>query len=159
MGDKWKKVNFQKACNSFPMLHGQLMYNTTRLVISSAERQNIHKRLAHYPKAISKFIWEWGTPTGFRESLNGVFSLHEIVKWVFSLREIVKWDSCMIRELHFFFAWNCEFRFFFEWNRESGSLRYSWNSHSYSFPCSWKSSKINRRYFFLLLQLENTFEY
>ena len=40
MGDKCKKTNFQKAYKPFSMLHRQLMYNNTRLVISSTERQH-----------------------------------------------------------------------------------------------------------------------
>ena len=56
MGDKGKKVNFRKACKLFPMLHGQLIYSNTWLVISSTERQHtiisdVHKGLGHDPKA------------------------------------------------------------------------------------------------------------
>ena len=48
MGDKGKKANFSKGCKPFSMLHGELMHNNTRLVISSTERQHtiigdIHK--------------------------------------------------------------------------------------------------------------------
>ena len=34
IGDKSKKANLRKACKPFSMVHGQLMYNNTRLVIS-----------------------------------------------------------------------------------------------------------------------------
>ena len=56
MRDKGQKANFRKAFKSFSMLHGQLMYNNTSLVISSTERQhsiisNVHKGLAHEPRA------------------------------------------------------------------------------------------------------------
>ena len=54
-----------------------------------------------------------GPPTGSRESMNGIFSLHEIMKLVLTLREIVKRDSYVIRKLRFFFACNREFCFFF----------------------------------------------
>ena len=52
MGDKGKKANFQKVC----MLHGQLIYNITRLVLSSTEKQhtiisNIHKGSGYALKA------------------------------------------------------------------------------------------------------------
>ena len=40
MGDKGKKASFRKACKPFSMLHGQLIYNNTRLVISSSKRQH-----------------------------------------------------------------------------------------------------------------------
>ena len=40
MGDEGKKANFLKGCKPFPMLHGELMHNNTRLVISSTERQH-----------------------------------------------------------------------------------------------------------------------
>ena len=55
MGDKGKKANFQKTCKPFFMLHGQLMFNNTRMVISSTERQHtkigdVHKGLGHDPK-------------------------------------------------------------------------------------------------------------
>ena len=56
MGDRGKKANFRKACKSFSILHRQLMYNNTRLVISSTERQHtiisdVHKGLGHDLKA------------------------------------------------------------------------------------------------------------
>ena len=56
MGDKGKKVNFRKACKPFPVFQGQLMYNDTKLVISSTERQHtiisdVYKGLGHDPKA------------------------------------------------------------------------------------------------------------
>ena len=56
MGNKGKKASFRKACTSISMLHGQLMYRNTRLVISSTERQHtiisdVHKGLRHDPKA------------------------------------------------------------------------------------------------------------
>ena len=56
MGDKGKKVSFRKACKPFSMLHGQLIYCNTKLVISSAERQHsiisdVHKGLGHDPTA------------------------------------------------------------------------------------------------------------
>ena len=44
MGNKGKKAIFRKACKTFSMLHRQLMYNNTRLVISSTEGQ--HKVLS-----------------------------------------------------------------------------------------------------------------
>ena len=52
MGDKGKKTNFRKACKPLSMIHVQLMYNNTRLVISFTERQHtiisdVHKRLGH----------------------------------------------------------------------------------------------------------------
>ena len=55
IGNKSKKANFRKTCKSFHMLHGQLIYSNTRLVISSTERQdtiinNIHKGLEHVLK-------------------------------------------------------------------------------------------------------------
>ena len=37
--NKGKKANFRKACKPFSILNGQLMYNNTRLVISSKEKQ------------------------------------------------------------------------------------------------------------------------
>ena len=40
IGDKSKKANFLKACKPFSMPHGQLMYNNTRLVISSSTHNN-----------------------------------------------------------------------------------------------------------------------
>ena len=48
MGDKCKKANFFKDCKPFSMLHGELMYNNTKMVISFTEQQhtiisNIHK--------------------------------------------------------------------------------------------------------------------
>ena len=56
MRDKGKKANFPKACKPFSMLHGQLTYNNTRLVISSTERQHtiitdVRKGLGHNLKA------------------------------------------------------------------------------------------------------------
>ena len=56
MGDKGKKASFRKACKPFSMLHGQLIYCNTKLVISSAERQHsiisdVHKGLGHDPTA------------------------------------------------------------------------------------------------------------
>ena len=56
MGRKGKKANFRKACKTFSMFHGQLMYNNTRLFISSTEQQHIiisdiHKGLGHDTKA------------------------------------------------------------------------------------------------------------
>ena len=39
MGDRGEKANFRKARKPYFMLHGQLMYNSTRLIISSTERQ------------------------------------------------------------------------------------------------------------------------
>ena len=56
MGDKSKKASFRKACKPFSMLHGQLMYNNTKLVIFSTKRQNtiiigVHKGLGYDPKA------------------------------------------------------------------------------------------------------------
>ena len=56
LGDRGKKANFQKASKPYSILHGQLMHNNTRLVISSTERQHtiisdIHKGLGHDPKA------------------------------------------------------------------------------------------------------------
>ena len=56
MGDKGKKANFRKACKLFSELHGQLMYNNTRLDTSCAERQHaiisdVHRGLGHDPKA------------------------------------------------------------------------------------------------------------
>ena len=41
IGDEGKKANFSKGPKPFSMLHGELLYNNTRLVISSAERQHI----------------------------------------------------------------------------------------------------------------------
>ena len=56
LGDRGKKANFQKASKPYSILHGQLMHNNTRLVISSTKRQHtiisdIHKGLGHDPKA------------------------------------------------------------------------------------------------------------
>ena len=56
MGDKGEKANFRKACKPFSILHGQLMYQNTRLVISFTERQHtiisdVHKGLGHDPKS------------------------------------------------------------------------------------------------------------
>ena len=36
--NKGKKANFRKACKPFSIINGQLMYNKTRLVISSKEK-------------------------------------------------------------------------------------------------------------------------
>ena len=60
MGHKGKKANFRKACKPFSMLHGQLMYNNTRLVISSTEGQHTviidaHKGLGHDPRDKAMF--------------------------------------------------------------------------------------------------------
>ena len=48
IGDRGKKASFSKDRKPFSMLHGELTYNNTKLVISSRERQhiiigNIHK--------------------------------------------------------------------------------------------------------------------
>ena len=56
MGEKGKKVNFQKACKPFSMFHGQLRYDNTSLIISCTERQHtkisdVYKVLGHDPKA------------------------------------------------------------------------------------------------------------
>ena len=56
MGEKGKKVNFQKACKHFSMLHGQLRYDNRNLVISFTERQHtkisdVYEVLGHDPKA------------------------------------------------------------------------------------------------------------
>ena len=56
LGDKGKKANFRKPCKLFSTLHGQLMYNKTRLFISITELQHtiisdVHKGLGHDPKA------------------------------------------------------------------------------------------------------------
>ena len=53
---KGKKGNFRKACKPFSLLYGELMYNKTRLVISSTDRQHTiisddHKGLGHDSKA------------------------------------------------------------------------------------------------------------
>ena len=50
--DKGEKANFWRACKPFSILHGQLMYNNKRLVVSFAERKHIiisdvHNGLGH----------------------------------------------------------------------------------------------------------------
>ena len=40
MGEKGEKTNFRKTCKPFSILYEQLMYNNTRLLISSTEQQD-----------------------------------------------------------------------------------------------------------------------
>ena len=54
--DEAKKTIFQKVCNLLTILHGQMVYKNTSLVISSTERQHYiisdtHKGLGHDTKA------------------------------------------------------------------------------------------------------------
>ena len=44
MVDKCKKANFSKGCKPFFMLHGKLMHNNTKLVISFTERQHTNNK-------------------------------------------------------------------------------------------------------------------
>ena len=58
MGNKGKTNKFRKAGKPFSLLHWQLMYSNTRLVISSTEQQHtiisdVQKGLGHDPKAIA----------------------------------------------------------------------------------------------------------
>ena len=46
-GDKGKKANFRKACKPFSISNRQLLYKSTRLVISSKERQQTIIRDVH----------------------------------------------------------------------------------------------------------------
>ena len=78
MGDKYgKKAKFRKACKPFSMLHGQLIFSNTRLVISSAERQHtiisdVHKRLGHDPK-VKAMAWHRGRDSTIQKISNRFF--------------------------------------------------------------------------------------
>ena len=77
MGSKGKKANFRKACKTFSMLHGQLIYNNKKLVISSAERQHtiisdLHKWLGHDPKG-KAMVSHYGRDSKTQEISNRFF--------------------------------------------------------------------------------------
>ena len=62
--DEGKKTIFQKVCNLLTILHGQMVYKNTSLVISSTERQHYiisdtHKGLGHDTKA-KALASHWG---------------------------------------------------------------------------------------------------
>ena len=62
--DESKKTIFQKVCNLLTILHGQMVYKNTSLVICSTERQHYiisdtHKGLGHDTKA-KALASHWG---------------------------------------------------------------------------------------------------
>ena len=81
MGDKGKKANFRKTCKPFSILHGQLIYNNTRLVISSIEREHtiisdVHKGLRYCPKAKAMASHCGGDST--IQKISNIFFWHNI---------------------------------------------------------------------------------
>ena len=77
MRNKGKKANFWKACKTFSMLHGQLMYNNKKLVISSTEQRhtiisNLYKWLGHDPKG-KAMVSHYGRDSKTQEISNRFF--------------------------------------------------------------------------------------